>query len=283
MPRRSWLKSLPSLLFKLLLGGMLAVCLAIGYVTLVEPNWWAVTPVPVVIPNLPLAFNGYRIVQITDVHADQWMTPDRLSHVVALINRQQPDLVALTGDYVTKEPQTYAPYLAKLQALTPRDRTVAVLGNHDEWTDPQLIRQILQDADVTVLENQVYTVRRGRETLAIGGVGDVWVGKQNLAQVLNQLPTTGKAILLAHEPDFADESAETGRFALQLSGHSHGGQVVIPFMKLVLPFLGKKYPAGAYQVGSMMQYTSRGVGMASPRVRFNCRPEITVLTLKSKQ
>jgi predicted MPP superfamily phosphohydrolase len=88
-------------------------------------------------------------------------------------------------------------------------------------------------------------------------------------------------VLLAHEPDFADTSAATGRFALQISGHSHGGQVRLPFMRLVLPQLGEKYPMGLYQVGGMYQYTNRGLGMVSPRVRFNCRPEITILTLQA--
>jgi uncharacterized protein len=280
MSRRFWLKSLPSLLLKLFTIGFLVVGLAVGYVKLIEPNWLDVTQVPVVIPNLPPAFAGYRIVQITDVHADQWMTTDRLSRIVDLINRQKPDLVALTGDYITKYPEKYAGNLMALQALKPKDQVVAVLGNHDAWSNPQLISQVLRGANVNVLANQVYTVQRGQATLAIGGVGDVWAKQDDLAQVIAQLPTSGSAVLLVHEPDFADTSAATGRFSLQLSGHSHGGQVVVPLMKPVLPPLGQKYPTGQYQVEAMTQYTSRGVGMASPRVRFNCRPEVTVLTLK---
>jgi uncharacterized protein len=281
MLHRHWLKSLPSRLLKICTIGVLAAFLAVGYVKFIEPNWVAVTQVPVSIPNLAPALVGYRIVQITDIHADSWMTPDRLSRIVDLINQQKPDLVALTGDYVTKEPEKYAGYLMALRALKPQDQVVAVLGNHDEWTDPQMISQILRGANVNLLENQVYQVKRGQATLAIGGLGDVWAGKDRLNQVIAQLPASKPAVLLVHEPDFADASAATGRFGLQLSGHSHGGQVVVPWMKRVLPFLAKKYPAGKYQVGSMTQYTSRGVGMASPRVRFNCRPEVTVLTLKS--
>jgi predicted MPP superfamily phosphohydrolase len=96
------------------------------------------------------------------------------------------------------------------------------------------------------------------------------------------LPAEGCAILLAHEPDCADDSAATGRFDLQISGHSHGGQVSLPLIgPPVLPYLAQKYPSGLYQVGQMFQYTNRGVGMTPPYVRLNCRPEITVFTLES--
>jgi predicted MPP superfamily phosphohydrolase len=108
------------------------------------------------------------------------------------------------------------------------------------------------------------------------------MGNVQLNSVIEALPSDGAAILLAHEPDFADESARSGRFDLQVSGHSHGGQVAIPFFgPPVLPYLGRKYPAGLYKVGNMFQYTNRGVGMARLPFRFNCPPEITIFTLKS--
>jgi uncharacterized protein len=103
-----------------------------------------------------------------------------------------------------------------------------------------------------------------------------------LDAVLDQLHDNSAAILLAHEPDFADLSAESNRFDLQVSGHSHGGQIVLPlYGPPILPHLGRKYPSGLYQVGNMLQYTNRGVGMARLPVRFNCPPEITIFTLKS--
>ncbi len=105
-----------------------------------------------------------------------------------------------------------------------------------------------------------------------------------LDKVLEALPEEGAAILLAHEPDFADESAATGRFDLQLSGHSHGGQVAIPFLgPLRLPLMGRKYPLGLYKVGRMTLYTNRGIGTVGLPVRFFARPEITVLTLTSSR
>jgi predicted MPP superfamily phosphohydrolase len=110
----------------------------------------------------------------------------------------------------------------------------------------------------------------------------VYVGQNRIEKVLEKLPEQGCAILMVHEPDFADESAATGRFDLQISGHSHGGQVNLPLLGApVLPRFGRKYPQGLYQVGSMYQYTNRGVGMTPPYIRINCRPEITVFTLES--
>ena len=118
----------------------------------------------------------------------------------------------------------------------------------------------------------------------MGGVDDVWSGIARLDVVLEKLPEDGAAILLAHEPDFADASAATGRFDLQISGHTHGGQVVVPFYGApILPYLGQRYPAGLYQVGDMLQYTNRGVGMARIPIRINCPPEITLFTLESPE
>jgi uncharacterized protein len=262
----------------LTIGFLILVC-AIFYVRKIEPNWVDITQVAVTIPQLGAEFEGYKIVQITDVHADNWMNADRLSRLVTTINQQAPDLIALTGDYVTKGAEEFAPTLQALDGLKAKDAVLAVLGNHDQWTDPALLTRALQNAQVEVLKNAIHTVQRGTARLNIAGVGDVWSGQADLATVVQQMPAAGPAIMLAHEPDFADDTAATGRFSLQLSGHSHGGQVHLPLVPRVVPRLAEKYPSGRYQVGELVQYTSRGVGMVHPRIRFNCRPEVTVLTL----
>lgn len=266
-------------LLKFLVVIFVAIFCVIAYARKVEPAWLDVVQVPVTLPHLAQEFEGYRIVQVTDIHADQWMTRDRLADVVTTINQQHPDAVMLTGDFVTKAAEKYAPTLQALADLQPKDGSFAVLGNHDQWTKPKLLTETLQSIGIDVLKNQFHTIYRGNSELQIAGVGDVWAKQDDLPAVLQQLPIAGAAIMLAHEPDFADETAATGRFDLQLSGHSHGGQVYLPFYKRVTPPLGRKYPIGQYQVGSLIQYTSRGVGMARPRLRFNCRPEVTVLTL----
>ncbi|MEB3292634.1 MAG: metallophosphoesterase [Synechococcales bacterium] len=266
---------------KFLAIAFLVLALAIGYSRKIEPNWIQVTQVPVVMPHLAPSFDGYRIVQLTDIHADDWMTRDRLTKITQLVNEQHPDLVVLTGDYITKAAPKYAPSLAGLAGLIAPDGALAVLGNHDQWTDPAGLAATLESHGIQVLKNRVQTIVRGADQLHIAGVGDVWSEEDDLPKVLEQLPKEGAAVMLAHEPDFADEVAVTERFDLELSGHSHGGQVKLPFFKRVTPMLGRKYPVGRYQVGSLVQYTSRGVGMAKPHLRFNCRPEVTVVTLQS--
>ena len=266
----------------ILLGIFLAFCTPV-YARKIEPNWIVVTPVDVTLPHLAPEFQGLKMVQISDIHADEWMTQQRLEKIVQIINRQQPDLVIITGDFVTKDAKRYAPSLvAALSQLAPQEKTFAVLGNHDHWSSAKVIRKVLEESAIVDLSNRVYSLRRDNAVLHLAGVDDVWAGKDDLDAVLEQLPKEGAAILLVHEPDFANTSAATGRFDLQLSGHSHGGQVIVPFIGPPrLPVYGQQYPVNRYQVEKMIQYTNRGVGTVKPRVRFNCRPEITVFTLKA--
>jgi len=253
-----------------------------GYVTEIEPDWIEITQVRLTLPRLDPAFNGYRIAQISDIHIDTWLGGERLENIVHLINQQQPDLVTITGDFVTHSLRYNADMITALRQLTPPDGTAAVLGNHDYWTDAPAIRQVIQRSSLVDVNNNVHVIQRGDARLHIGGVDDVMEGKSKLSQVLNRLPEQGAAILLAHEPDYADRSSVSGRIDLQISGHSHGGQVNLPIIgRPVLPSLGRKYPAGLYRVGEMYQYTNRGIGMVFPAVRLNCRPEITIFTLQS--
>jgi hypothetical protein len=256
------------------------------YINEIEPGWLELTQLTLELPRLTLAFAGYRLVHISDIHADEdWMHGERLGEIVALVNQQQPDAVAITGDFVTRRAEAFVDVLhAALRELRPRDATVAVLGNHDHWSNPWAVREMLAASGIVDVSNTVYTVQRGSELLHLAGVDDVWEEQDRLDAVLAQLPPAGAAVLLAHEPDFADRSAPHGRFDVQLSGHSHGGQVRLPlFGPPILPYLGERYPVGLYRVGEMWQYTTRGVGMVRPQVRFNCRPEITVLTLQPAQ
>ncbi len=235
------------------------------------------------IPDLDPSFNDYRIVHISDLHLGQWISAKRIEGVVNLVNKLKPDLIAITGDsvsYVVNEP--VLDMLRFLKNLKPNDATVAVLGNHDHWVGPDEIRKVMKESNIIELENDIYTLKRGDAMLYIAGVDSITLEKQDLEAVLRKLPSSGPAILLAHEPDFADESAATGRFSLQLSGHSHGGQMIIP--GIGTPFRGskfRKYPLGEYQVGEMVQYTNRGLGTNVFWIRINCPPEITILRLQS--
>ncbi|QLE54320.1 metallophosphoesterase [Nostoc sp. TCL26-01] len=251
------------------------------YAKLIEPNWIEINSLQLKLPHLAAEFYGYRIVQISDIHRDKWMTTRRLQRIVRIVNQQKPDLVAITGDLVTRNsPQVIPSLKLALEKLQPQDQTVAVLGNHDHENDTNAIARILEQSHISHLCNAVYTLKRGDAMLHIAGVDDVGMGKDRLDLVLQNLPQTGAAILLAHEPDFANTSAATGRFDLQLSGHSHGGQIRLPLIKpVILPPWAQKYYSGEYQVGKMLLHTNRGLGMTGLHLRFFARPEITVFTL----
>ncbi|HVF24305.1 MAG TPA: metallophosphoesterase [Anaerolineales bacterium] len=263
----------------LALGGL-------GYTVLVGPGQLTIETVQLKLPRLSRAFSGLRLVQISDIHMGSWMNLERFQRVVDLALAQKPDLLVITGDFLFGHNFNEASkgdlndlitVLLPVAAILP---SFAVLGNHDYWTNSEAVREMLRASQITELTNTVFTLTRSGENLHLCGVDDVWEGNVQLENVLSQLPDEGAAILLAHEPDFADTSAATGRFDLQVSGHSHGGQVVIPYYgPPILPLLGRKYPNGLYKVGKMFQYTNRGVGTGALPVRFNCPPEITLFIL----
>ncbi len=268
------------------------ILLAIGgasYGMFVEPNWLKVERIKLKLPRLPRAFSGLRLAQISDIHMGGWMSLTRFQHVADMVLAQKPDVLLITGDFLTghqftdRSRQAVADLMAVLSPLAKSIPTFGILGNHDYWTGPQAVREILRSCGITDLTNNVFRLTREDQHMYLCGVDDVWEGDVRLEDVLSQLTDNGAAILLAHEPDFADTSAATGKFDLQISGHSHGGQVVIPFFgPPILPHLGRKYPSGLYKVQGMFQYTNRGVGMITPPIRFNCLPEITIFTLESE-
>ncbi len=285
---------------KLVLGGTatagLSVLGGVGYTTLVEPHWLAVERVDVPIPDLPASLDGFTIVQLSDLHRGPDVTQEQVSQAVELALRPEADrsagplpraqaegrsrrsLIVLTGDYVSKSAEYALSCAESLSPLVASGDVLACLGNHDHWTDANVVARALTDAGITVLRNAAREVVDG---LWVAAVDDVWERYADLEQALEAVPAGATVVLLAHEPDYADEVAADGRVSLQLSGHSHGGQVRLPFAgPLVLPYLGRKYPAGLYRVGEMWLYVNRGVGLVSPAVRFNCRPEVTVLRLR---
>jgi len=220
------------------------------------------------LPRLSPKFSGIRIAQISDIHLGGWMNNERLTQVVETVIAQTPDLVVMTGDYVIGHNwhgdvnATLSVLREEFSKLTSQFLTLSVLGNHDHWLDAEAVRSSLNTCGVLDISNDVHTIDRGGFKFHIAGVDDVYVNRDNLNLVLEKLPEQGASILLVHEPDFADLSSETGRFDLQISGHSHGGQVVLPFIgPPILPSFAEKYPSGLYKVKNLYQYTNRGVGM----------------------
>jgi hypothetical protein len=246
-----------------------------------NPADFDITSHQVHISHLDSAFHGYKIVHVSDIHMGNWISHERLNGVVELVNNLQPDLVAITGDFVSYVvDEIAADMTTSLRGLSPKDATVAVLGNHDHWAGAERVRRVLQASQIIDLSNDIHTLRRSRASLHIAGVDDVMVGADRLHRVLEKLPHSETAVLLAHEPDFADTSAASGRFSLQLSGHSHGSQMVLPVRgPLIRGPHFRKYPIGRYEVRGMTLYTSRGIGTNMLRLRINCPPEIAVFTL----
>ncbi|MGC9516655.1 MAG: metallophosphoesterase [Methanomicrobiales archaeon] len=244
-----------------------------------------IVTIKVTIPDLNPEFHGYRIINIADIHLGQWLTPTRLNGVIELINNQNPDMVTITGDFVSYEIDGVLNDLSNcLAKLEPKDVALAVLGNHDHWLGTDKIRSVLKKNDIIDVSNYVYTQKKKDSVLHIAGVDSVMLEKHCLDKVMEIIPDYGPAILLAHEPDFADISSTTGRFSLQISGHSHGGQFIIPGIGTFIrgPHF-VKYPVGEYKVGDMVQYTSRGLGTNVFWFRINCPPEITVFILESPE
>jgi uncharacterized protein len=282
------------------LKGTLATTLGLGatgagtlyYAHNIEPTWFDITHKQFSLPHLSKAFHGYRLIHITDIHADDtFMVAGRLAGLVETINTLEPDLIAITGDFVTSYRSDIKATLSYLSNLRAKDGVFGVLGNHDHPAGVLWVRECLQAGHVQELNNKTYTLRRGDQMLHIVGMDDLWptnIGTPAsiwthlplLNQLTTSLPDEGAAILLVHEPDFADVAAYNKRLDLQISGHSHGGQVRIPFHgPLLLPPLSHKYPIGLYSINNMLLYTNRGLGMLPPQLRFDCRPEIAVMDL----
>ncbi len=236
------------------------------------------------IRGLDPAFDGYRVAVIADLHLGQWLTPARLAGVVGMVNELKPDLIAIPGDLVSYDLERFsAPLAENLKALKAKDGVVVSLGNHDHWAGASKVRRVLKQARVTDLANDAISIKKGKAELWVSGVDSVKVHANRLEQVLAKIPPASTpGILLVHEPDFADTAAATGRFALQLSGHSHGGQIALPF--LGVPIRGnhfKNYYSGTYQVKDMVLHVNRGLGVNVVWLRWNCKPEITLITLRS--
>jgi predicted MPP superfamily phosphohydrolase len=251
-----------------------------GYVFHIEPVWYTVERIEVPIPDLPPEFHNFRIICLSDIHLEPSSDLDYIKRVVKQINGLEPDLVCLLGDYVFSSAEAIVDLAPTLSEIRARWGVIGILGNHDLWTSAEIVRSGLEEHDIRVLVNEHIVLGSEKAPLVLAGLDDGWSGEPSLDQALNGAPVTAPLILMLHEPDFADQMALNGRIHLQLSGHSHGGQVRLPFYGApFLPEYGRKYDQGLYRVGEMWLYVTRGIGVISPPGRFNCRPEITEIVL----
>jgi predicted MPP superfamily phosphohydrolase len=276
LSRRGFVKTLGISALSIATGGLLGY----GYVFHIEPEWLSIEQIRAPIVKLSAGLQGFRIVCLSDFHFEPFTRLDFIHRVVRRVNDLEPDLICLLGDYVFAQADSIhelAPVLAELHA---DQGVLAILGNHDLWTDAEVVRAALEAAGIQVLVNQRVLLNSAEEPIVLAGLDDGWSGKPDLQQALEGAPENAPVILLLHEPDLADQMALDGRVDLQLSGHSHGGQVRIPFFGApFLPEYARKYDQGLYRVKDMWLYVTRGIGVIYPPGRFNCRPEITEITL----
>lgn len=260
--------------------GALGYTLLREYARRVAPWQLSLERVEVRSPRIPRAIDGFTIGHISDLHIGSFIRPEFIQSAVKLMNEQRPDIVAITGDLKHDRGADEDVRRALDGVIAPLGSFVTY-GNHDHWNDPGALAPALGDRHIPLLNTSRKLSLRGTP-LHIVGVDDVWEGAHDLNRALADVPANEPAILLAHEPDFADEAAARYPFVAQLSGHTHGGQVRLPFIGApALPPFGRNYVMGSYTVNDMHLYVTRGVGMAKPTYRFLCPPEVTILTLRS--
>jgi predicted MPP superfamily phosphohydrolase len=252
------------------------------YGSVIEPGWLDVVNQELRLPRLPDAFADFTIAQISDLHFGRLVKPGHLEPAINQVRALDADAIVITGDLVSRltngEPDMIVQTLSPLRALAG---VFAVLGNHDYWEGSDVVAAALRRAGVTVLCNEHVPLRRGGQVLYLAGVDDVCCDHCDLEATLRGIPTAGAVVALVHEPDYADIAARDPRVILQLSGHSHGGQVCIPLIGgLHFPRWGRTYPSGLYRVGDLTLYTNRGLGVIGVPIRLACRPEVTLHTLK---
>jgi len=274
---------------KLAGGGVLG---GIGYSLVVEARWFEISRRTFPLPDLHPALDGLQIVHLTDIHHGPWLSRAYVRDVVETANGLKPDMFLLTGDYVHQSPAYIEPVVEELGKLRPKIGTLAVLGNHDWWEDAALFRREFGRVGIPLLDNtrciltpERKLVPKGREGLAIAGVGDLWEDRLDYQAALADLPEHMPRLLLSHNPDVAEEQRFIRgghRVDLMLSGHTHGGQIFIPFLgtPIIPSYYGQKYAQGLVQGPVCPVYVCRGLGMTVLPLRCGVKPEMAVIELR---
>ncbi|HEX8391869.1 MAG TPA: metallophosphoesterase [Longimicrobium sp.] len=262
--------------------GAAAAAAALGAYSLVEPFWLQVTRPRIHVRGLHPDLEGLRIALLTDFHAGGGTPLSLVRRACRLAMREEPHLIALTGDFADDSAQSFNPVLDALSELRAPLGVWAVPGNHDHTVGIDLWRhEVAQRPWLTDLTNRAEMRRVGSARLCIAGVDDYSYGAPNL-EALPPPAERDFTLLLAHDPDQAERARrECDAVGLVVSGHTHGGQVRIPFSGAVLnpAEFDELYEQGVRRRPWTQVYTSRGVGTGHIPVRLFCRPEIAILTL----
>lgn len=263
----------------LLVGGGLGAS-GFSYAYLWEPWHISVTRVTLRLPRWTPQDPPLRIGQLSDLHCDSERATERAREAVRILMSEKPDIVFLTGDYVTLGGGRWVS--EAVDALAPVTRAplgaFATLGNHDYWAGrPEAIKAGLKNVGVHVLCNEHARVK-GRDGLWILGVDSIATGAADATVAAKGVPKEATRIMLVHEPDFADYAFI--EVALQVSGHSHGGQIRFPGLPAYTPAGARRYHMGYYPHAPNPLFVSRGIGTVGLPLRFRCPPEVVVLMLR---
>ncbi|QFT88670.1 putative metallophosphoesterase [Bacillus sp. THAF10] len=282
--RRSFFKRIFTSLFLAFLAG------GVGYyyARYIEPKQMNKLHHKIVHKKIPKSFSGIKIAQFSDTHIGHYFDRAELEKVVRLVNEEQPDIVFFTGDLMDNPLEYDRSYnliniLDKIQAPLGK---FAIYGNHDHGGyGTETYEAIMDKSGFTVLKNtNTFIELIDKSRIYIAGVDDLMLGRPDFKETLKNIPDDAYTILLAHEPDAAKAISEEFKVDLQLSGHSHGGQVQIPFVgPLITPPLGSNYYEGFYYLNDMTLYVNKGLGTTRQPYRFLSPPEITFFTLKTEE
>jgi predicted MPP superfamily phosphohydrolase len=240
-----------------------------------------ITETDIWLRRLSTTHDGLRIVQLTDLHHSLFTPLEEIQRAVHLANHLRPDLVALTGDYVTLARDNIWPLAQALGKLRARLGIFAVLGNHDFQVDPDEVTRALRAQRIRVLRNSHYPLRSRSATLWVVGIDDLWWQADDLDAALRSVPARDAKILLCHNPLGVRRASEQG-VDLVLSGHTHGGQVRLPVVGSVYgrSKLGERFIEGWNRLNGTQIYVSRGIGKVLVPLRVGCPPEIACLRLR---
>lgn len=255
------------------------------YAREMEPSMLHIQKELITSPRIPESYNGLKIVQFSDTHIGFHYSLEQMNKLINKINSQNPDIIVFTGDLVD-DPNSYKwnkKLIKQLKSLKAELGKFWIYGNHDHGgygTD--ILKQTMDQAGFQLLKNEHATIKIGNDRMIIAGVDDVILGQPDIEQALEQVNPDLFTILLAHEPDYADTAIHYP-IDVQLSGHSHGGQVRFPFVgHLYTPAYAEKYVSGKYplQNGELTLFVNQGIGTTRLPYRFLCRPEIHLFTLQ---
>ncbi|MET0595661.1 MAG: metallophosphoesterase [Polyangiaceae bacterium] len=248
----------------------------------VRRRWVRTRELDVVIPGLPRAFDGYRVAQLSDLHLGG-LTPPKWGEAWArLTNAARADLVAITGDLVTSGTDFHHDIARVIGEIRATDGVFVTMGNHDYFGDGEPLVTLLRQKGAVVLRNEGQIVTRDGARLFVAGVDDTWTRRADLMRTLADRDPEACTLLLAHDPELFPLAAQHG-VNLVLSGHTHGGQVALPFFPELLGLgrLAHRFHLGLYREGDSSLYVHPGLGTTGPPIRVGVAPEIAILTLRT--